>query len=131
VNKPSWQHDKGCPGRSETDISVDADPNTGVVIAFGKKFYSAGGTSASSPMIAAMIALAGNTKIAGPAYIWNTAARNRGAFHAITSGDNEDAVAHTFMCPGFILYICQAGTHMNGTYSGPTGWGSPNGLRAL
>ncbi|MGA9274830.1 MAG: hypothetical protein WBV40_02505 [Candidatus Cybelea sp.] len=27
-------------------------------------------------------------------------------------------------------YLCQAGTKQFGTYSGPAGWGTPNGIKA-
>ncbi|MBV8153113.1 MAG: peptidase S8 [Candidatus Eremiobacteraeota bacterium] len=132
VAKPSWQHDKGCTGRSETDLSADADPNTGVLVAYAGQFYSAGGTSVSSPMIAAMYALAGNTSAAAPARIWAAGANKRsGAFNPVTSGSNELGAVGTFVCGPAILYICEAGTGMNGTYSGPTGWGTPTGLSAL
>ena len=130
IAKPSWQKDKGCAKRSETDISADGDPYTGVVIAIkGKLFGGAGGTSASSPMIAAMYALAGNASSATAANIWS--AGGGSSLHAITSGTNENKAAHTYICSSKILYICKAGTKMNGVYSGPTGWGSPNGLGAL
>lgn len=129
VQKPVWQNDTGCPGRSETDISADADPNTGVVVRYNNSWVSAGGTSASSPMIGAMYALAGNAKTANGALLWSKGGSS--AFYAITSGTDESKAAHTYVCSKAILYICKAGTGMNGVYSGPTGWGTPHGLSAL
>ncbi len=129
VKKPSWQHDKGCKGRSESDISADADPNTGVAIRWNGNWYSAGGTSASSPMIAAMYALAGNTATASGASLWSKGGTS--AFYAITSGTNENKAAGTYVCAKKTRYICNAGTGMAGKYSGPAGWGTPHGLGAL
>ncbi|MDP9025751.1 MAG: S8 family serine peptidase, partial [Candidatus Eremiobacteraeota bacterium] len=63
VAKPSWQTDKGCTKRSESDVSAVADPNTGVAVydTYGFSGWLVfGGTSVSSPMVAAMYALAGN-----------------------------------------------------------------------
>lgn len=129
VPKPSWQKSvssvNGCKMRNESDVSADADPFTGVVIAFGGKLLGgAGGTSASSPMIAAMYALAGNTSSATPATLW--AKGSTGAFHDITSGTNSRKGV-TYVCPASFSYICKA----RAGYDGPTGWGTPNGLGAL
>lgn len=145
VAKPSWQSDTGCTMRSATDVSVDADPNTGVVIACTPCAPSArygliggvGGTSASAPMIAAMFALAGGASLGSSAAqkIWTSSASN---FHDVTSGFNDSAHIRPpllngsdrrtgLVCTTAIAYICQAGPG----YDGPTGWGSPNGLGAF
>lgn len=144
VAKPSWQKDKGCTKRSATDISADADPVTGVVIACtpcgtGSNeglLGGVGGTSASSPMIASMYALAGNAKSIGsaPQKIWTSSRSN---FNDVTQGFNDSAklrpplqsgdVRTGLICGKSIAYICKAGVG----YDGPTGWGSPKGLGAL
>ncbi|MBV8489737.1 MAG: S8 family serine peptidase [Candidatus Eremiobacteraeota bacterium] len=141
VAKPAWQTDKGCAKRSAADISADADPITGVVTACTpcEKYYKQtspllggwGGTSASAPMIAAMFALAGNASTLQSASqtIWSHGGSKD--FNAITSGYNDKRGQTGLVCTAHILYICQAGTKMNGTYSGPTGWGTPHGLGAL
>ena len=71
VAKPVWQTDKGCTMRSETDISAVADPDTPVAVydSFPSGGWGAyGGTSVSSPLIAGVFALAGNSAaIAQPA----------------------------------------------------------------
>jgi hypothetical protein len=41
--------------------------------------------------------------------------------HYISSGSDGS-------CGG--EYLCQAGTKQFGTYSGPVGWGTPNGIKA-
>lgn len=145
VAKPSWQSDKGCKMRSATDISADADPVTGVVIACSPCNNGAseglqggvGGTSASSPMIAAMYALAGNAGSLGnnaAQRIWTSSAAN---FNDVISGFNDSAKLKPplasgdkktgLICNSTIAYICKAGPG----YDGPTGWGSPKGLGAL
>ncbi len=133
VPKPGWQHDKGCTMRSESDISADADPYTGVAIACKPCGGDAthllegdGGTSASSPMIAALIALAGNARtVAQPQGIWKHGGSK--GFNDVTVGTNESKAAGTFICPQSYVYICKA----RKGYDGPTGWGTPNGLSAL
>jgi subtilase family serine protease len=129
VPKPAWQKGSsvaGCTKRNESDISADADPYTGVVVALGGKLYTGdGGTSASSPMIAAMYALAGNTSTATPATLWGKGGTS--AFNDITKGTNSNKAAGTFVCPAKIKYICTA----RPGYDGPTGWGTPKGLGAL
>lgn len=129
VAKPSWQRDKGCSKRSESDISADADPNTGVVIIFNGVKRIVGGTSAATPMIAAMFALAGNTNTATPATIWSNG--DTDAFWPVTAGTNESDPLNTFICPSGYEYICKAGTGMNSVFSGPAGWGTPRGLAGL
>ena len=57
--KPSWQSDSGCTNRTIADVSADADPNTGVAVFVGGSWFVYGGTSASSPFIAGVYALAG------------------------------------------------------------------------
>ncbi|MER6464170.1 hypothetical protein ABT278_27410, partial [Streptomyces sp. NPDC001228] len=60
--KPSWQTDTGCSKRMESDVSAVADPATGVAVydTYGGSGWAVyGGTSASSPIIASVYALAG------------------------------------------------------------------------
>jgi len=116
VAKPAWQHDSDCPGRTVADVSADADPSTGIAV------YSVsiggwtvlGGTSESSPIIAGVIALAGNPgKLPNASYLY---ARTRNLYD-VTSGSNGT-------CPG---YSCNAGPG----FDGPTGLGTPDGLGAF
>ncbi len=58
-SKPSWQQDAGCAKRTQADVSAVADPNTGVFVYYDGDWYEFGGTSASSPIIASVFALAG------------------------------------------------------------------------
>lgn len=62
---PSWQSSSltHCSRKAVSDVSAVADPNTGVSVfdSFNEPgFIEVGGTSASSPIIAATFALAGN-----------------------------------------------------------------------
>jgi subtilase family serine protease len=124
VAKPVWQTDKGCTNRSEADISAVADPYTGVAVfeSAGGGWRQFGGTSVSSPIVAAMFALAGNTAaIDAPQWIWQHG--GTAAFNDVVFGSNPGR----FRCPSNMLYICEAGPG----YDGPTGWGTPSGLSGL
>jgi subtilase family serine protease len=120
--KPSWQAalslPAGCNNRIDNDVAADADPATGVAVydtANGNKGWSeVGGTSASSPMIAAMFALAGNAGATPAQDIY----QHPGNFYDITSG-NDGTCSPS--------YLCTAGTG----YDGPTGIGTPNGITGL
>ncbi|MCQ4079647.1 S53 family peptidase [Streptomyces sp. RB6PN25] len=135
--KPSWQHDSGCAKRTVADVSAVADPNTGVAVydtynsCGGGSFcdielelglaqgadgwVQVGGTSASSPIIASVYALAGNTaQVTYGSYPYSHTA----ALNDVTSGSNGS-------CGG--SYLCTAGPG----YDGPTGLGTPNGTGAF
>ncbi len=65
IAKPSWQSSSitGCGNKAVADVSAVADPNTGVYVYDSYQepgWLEVGGTSASSPIIAATFALAGN-----------------------------------------------------------------------
>lgn len=122
VAKPSWQTDTGCTMRSESDVSSDADPNTGVAVYDSTAYRGQvgwmvfGGTSVSSPTIGAVYALAGNASTQNyGANIWNGKGAN---LNDVTSGSNGSCS---------ISYICNAGPG----YDGPTGWGTPAGIAAF
>lgn len=117
VSKPLWQTDRGCSNRSVTDVSAVADPGTGVAIYDtygGSGWEVVGGTSASSPIIASTYALAGNAATVGSSYLYSHAA----FLNAVTDGSNGTCTP---------AYLCRAGPG----YNGPTGLGTPNGLRAF
>jgi hypothetical protein len=117
--KPGWQTDTGCARRTSNDVSAVADPNTGVAIydTYDQSgWLEAGGTSASSPIIASTFALAGHPA-AGTfpsSYIYH----HTSSLFDVTSGaDGSCAIA----------YLC----HGEADYDGPTGWGTPNGVTAF
>jgi len=111
IPKPSFQTDTGCSFRTVADVSAVADPNTGVAVydSSGGGWNVYGGTSASSPLVAAIFALTGQTGATNAFPYSHTS-----AFNDVTSGSNGD-------CGG--SYLCTAGAG----YDGPTGVGTPNG----
>jgi hypothetical protein len=117
--KPTWQTDTGCTKRTDNDTSAVADPNTGVAVYDSYSeggWLEVGGTSASSPIIAATYAL-GGTPTAGSYPVQNLYSHTSN-FYDVTSGSNGS-------CSG--SYLCTAGTG----YDGPTGWGTPDGITAF
>jgi subtilase family serine protease len=117
--KPSWQTDSGCSKRTIADVSAVADPATGVAVydtyqSGGWDVY--GGTSASSPIIASVYALAGTPSSGSNPASFPYA--NTGALNDVTSGSNGTCDTS---------YLCTAGTG----YDGPTGLGTPNGTAAF
>ncbi|KOU53566.1 S53 family peptidase, partial [Streptomyces sp. WM6378] len=116
--KPSWQKDTGCAKRTVADVSAVADPATGLAVydsyqASGWNVY--GGTSASSPIIASVYALAGTPGASSTPSSFPYA--HTGSLNDVTSGANGS-------CGN---YLCKAGTG----YDGPTGLGTPNGTAAF
>jgi hypothetical protein len=107
ISKPSWQTDMGCTKRMEADVAAVGDPNTGVATYCGG-WQVAGGTSASSPIVAGAFTVLGVSP--DPSYPW----KNSENFFDVVSGSNGTCS---------VSYECKAGTG----YDGPTGWGTPNG----
>ncbi len=127
--RPGYQN--GEPGIAATrgvpDVSADASPHTGMalVISDGGNHYTvrnSGGTSASAPLWAGLIALADqyagrHLGFVNPAiYRIGRSASYRAAFHDITTGNNTPAF------PGHTItgYTATPG------WDPVTGWGSPN-----
>ena len=97
------------------DVSAVADPNTGVAVLYGGLWFTVGGTSASSPIIASVYALAGNAStVTYGSYPYSHTA---GLFD-VTSGSNGNCSPS---------YLC----HAQAGYDGPTGLGTPNGTSAF
>jgi len=122
IAKPAWQHDPDCPGRMVADIAAVADPETGVAVYFtgdgAPGWIVAGGTSASSPYVAGIIALSGHPeRNVGAARLY----ANAGALNDVTAGTN----ALLRDCGD--SYLCNA----KPGYDGPTGLGTPNGIGAF
>jgi hypothetical protein len=131
--KPAWQHDSGCTKRTVADVSADADPNTGLgvydtynscgssslcdlLISLGAAqgldgWAQVGGTSLSSPLIASVYALAGNS---GTVTYGSYPYSHTGSLFDVTSGSNGSCSP---------AYLCTAGPG----YDGPTGLGTPDG----
>jgi subtilase family serine protease len=123
VNRASWQDPTitDCPGRAVADVAAVADPATGVAVYDSYPFQNTrgwltfGGTSASSPIGAAMYALAGNAdEVRDGSYLWG----HHSGLRDITTGDNGS-------CPTRQWCTARPG------WDGPTGWGTPNGTAAF
>ncbi|MCH5674817.1 S53 family peptidase [Streptomyces gilvus] len=120
--KPSWQTDTGCSKRTISDVSAVADPATGVSVydSYGVTagWYTFGGTSASSPIIAGVYALAGTPSSSSYPSSFPYAKAGTSALNDVTSGNNGS-------CSTSYLCTAQSG------YDGPTGWGTPEGVSAF
>jgi subtilase family serine protease len=121
--KPRWQNDPSCKFRTDADVSAVAW-NLAEYDTYGNGgWFTVGGTSAATPLNAGVFALAGNaTKVNAGENFWKLKTKKRDkALNYISSGSDGS-------CGG--SYLCTAGTKQYGTYSGPTGWGTPNGIAA-
>lgn len=118
--QPSWQANAstGCSHKANSDVSADADPQTGLAIydtysAPGWQQY--GGTSLATPLITAMYALAGapgaNDNPASYPYA------HTDQLNDVTTGNNGSCGAP----------MCSARTG----WDGPTGLGTPEGVGAF
>ncbi|MBI3627905.1 MAG: S53 family peptidase [Candidatus Sungbacteria bacterium] len=122
-SKPTWQSDASCTHRAIADVSAVADPNTGAAVYDSVRYqgksgwFKVGGTSLSSPLIAAVYGLQGTVGSSSPASL-PYALGNSANMHDITSGSNGS-------CAG--TYLCTALTG----YDGPTGLGTPLGTSAF
>jgi subtilase family serine protease len=126
--RPAYQ--AGVPGigatRGVPDVSADASDRTGVAVVFSNgtrdMIQSHGGTSASAPMWAALIALADqyagrHLGFVNPAiYRIARSASYHHAFHDITTGNNTVQFPHTTI----------TGYQAAPGWDPVTGWGSPN-----
>jgi subtilase family serine protease len=124
--QPSWQAALSvitavCSHRVDNDVAADADPNTGAAVYDTTNgnggWNDVGGTSESSPMIAAVFALAGNNGNGGDNAA-DSIYTHTSNLYDVTSGSNGS-------CSSSILCTAKTG------YDGPTGWGTPNGLTAF
>jgi hypothetical protein len=114
--KPSVQTSTACGHRIDNDVSAVADPATGVAVydTYDESgWLEAGGTSVSSPIIAAVFALGGvpaaGTYPSTYPYLASSAELND-----VTSGANGTCTAH--------LILCHAGIN----WDAPSGCGTPH-----
>jgi subtilase family serine protease len=120
-SKPAWQTSATkCSGDASADVSAVANPNTGVAV-YDSTAYQGyvgwlqfGGTSASSPIVASVYALSGNTAGYPASYTWGHAS----SLFDVTSGSNGT-------CPTSVWCHAAVG------WDGPTGLGTPNGTSAF
>jgi subtilase family serine protease len=118
--KPRWQHDKGCPGRMEADVSAVASPATGVAV-YGptgentSNWLVFGGTSVSAPLVGGIFGNNGGF-VHAAREIYSQGHRHD--LFDVTTGTNGQC-DHDYWCTG------------KKGYDGPTGLGTPNGLTAF
>jgi hypothetical protein len=158
---PNWQlktlgwSSVGCGGlRAVADVSADADPYSGVAVHDSTpgaeceegvgNWCTIGGTSLASPLIASVFALAGGAgAVEYPARtLYENEATSPASLHDVTSGSNAACLTPFNKATGKSSCtpqkesensncekesICLAGSG----YDGPTGVGTPNGLKAF
>jgi len=114
--RPTWQPNSGCDGRAYSDLSANANPQTGLDVydSADGGWVLMGGTSESAPLIAAYYAITG-ASAATPAWAYQRSS----LFNApVGSSNGTCALAIAFIC------IAELG------YNGPTGVGSISGAVA-
>ena len=90
-------------------------------------WFIAGGTSVSSPLLAGIFGLAGNASGQdGGKTFWQREHERKSDLFPVTMG--SDTPYGSTCSP---LYLCNAGTKEYRDYSGPAGWGTPNGIGAF
>jgi subtilase family serine protease len=110
----------GCARRAVADVAAVADPNTGVAVYDSTPlngqsgWFVVGGTSVSSPVIASVFALVGNTATNSEAFPYG----HTSALYDITSGSNGSC-SPSQLC------------HARVGWDGPTGLGTPHGTGAF
>lgn len=110
--KPRWQRGAHttCSTKGSADVSAAADPSYGGLSIYFGGFQQVGGTSESSPIIAAVYALSGRTSKHPARFPYN----DTNKLYDITSGSNG----------GCGVPVCTA----RRGWDGPTGVGTPNGV---
>ena len=126
VAKPAWQKDPHCPGRMAADVSALADNvpiyDSSIPKSAGGPWLTVAGTSAASPIIAGVYALAGNAATVAPGYEYAHAA----SLFDITKGNNDwFAGTHGKACGYDYQCVAKKG------YDGPAGLGTPDGTGAF
>ncbi len=140
--------------RASNDVAADADPYTGVAVYDSVPYLSSGepprdgrspgwtplgGTSASSPIVASMFALAGGSHgVAYPAQTLYSHLRS-GLLHDIVEGGNGECEGfYGDGCSGSMVPLsledCGTGVlicNASAGYDGPSGVGTPDGVGAF
>lgn len=127
--KPAWQtaddsSPGGCLNRTETDVSADANPGTGVAVydSFGGGGWEpVGGTSVATPIIASVYALSGGLRPDSYPASYPYLHAGSPDLTDVKSGPSNGS------CESDRSYLCHARTG----YDGPTGLGTPKGTAAF
>ena len=121
VAKPSWQHDRHCPGRTVADVSALAW-NVPIYEQAQGGWLTVGGTSAAAPLIAGVYGLAGNAATVEPGYAY----QHPGQLFDVAVGNNDLTNGTNGATCGYD-YLCTA----KKGYDAPTGRGTPDGTGAF
>jgi subtilase family serine protease len=135
--QPAWQNGLitadptglACANRTVVDVAAVADPATGVSVydsygsTAGNNWYRFGGTSVSTPLIAALFSLAGDAT-ANNAYPYPAQwlYDHRALLNDVTQGSNGNTTNDCYPNAPDPAYLC----HAQPGYDGPTGLGTPN-----
>lgn len=126
--RPSYQDGVvGSNWRGEPDVAMNAAINHGVLVAFQGSFFLFGGTSASTPEFAGLVAIAdqinhGRLGNINPKLYSIGKSQNYGAaFHDVTVGNNTFAFADA----GGTVHVIKGFSAGKG-WDAVTGWGSLN-----
>ena len=124
IPKPSWQKDPDCKYRTVVDVSAEAGCEPGVSVYSGiyERWWEACGTSVSTPFMGGVIALAGNAdKLDAGKTFWTFNSKRHQRYFLHPSGVGVGSCGN---------YLCGHGRYKK-RYSGPGGWGSPNGIKGF
>ncbi len=122
--KPTWQTDTGCAFRTNNDIAAVADQNTPVstydTYKTETEWNLEGGTSVSTPIVAAAMALSNSytRSFVGAHALYVDALLGENPFNEVTEGSNGKCAP-----PASHAYLCTA----ESGYDGPSGLGTLNG----
>jgi subtilase family serine protease len=116
--KPAWQTDTGCAMRTIGDTAAVADPATGVAVygpnnAGDSTWMVFGGTSVATPLVGGIFGANG-----GIVHSAETLYTHSRYLYDVTSGQNGTCDP-AYLCTGEV------------GYDGPTGNGTPDGIRAF
>ena len=112
IVKPAYQDKSPCTFKATTDIAAVGDPATGLAVynAGSGGWISVGGTSASSPFVAAIFAATGNGAVMTGKFVKDNAAK----LNDVVAGTNGTCTGKDLLCKAAI------------GWDGPTGYGTPN-----
>ena len=111
--KPKWQHDSGCTMRTNNDIAAVASTASAVAIYYDGNWGEVGGTSVATPLIGGLFgAKDGKVNAAQSIY------EHVKDLFDVTTGSNGTC-SPAYLCNGEV------------GYDGPTGNGTPHGLKAF
>jgi subtilase family serine protease len=110
IAKPPHQASSPCKFKATAEVAAVGDPSTPIAVYGVGRWRAVGGTSASAPFVAAIVAATGNGAVASGAFV----AANASKLFDVTSGTNGSCAPNTLLCTAAV------------GWDGPTGYGTPN-----